>query len=80
MNSAANKELRRSFVLQLNENIQQGRQVIWIDETNFNLFCRRECGRSRQGSRAVAHRPTSRGENMKSHFTNHLSLYATQEF
>lgn len=68
MNSASNKELRRSFVLRLNEFIQQGRQVVWIDETNFNLFCRRECGRSRQGSRAVATRPTSRGENMFFYF------------
>lgn len=65
MNSTVNKELRRRYIIELNNCIQQGRQVLWIDETNFNLFCRRDCGRSRQGARAVAPRPTSRGENFQ---------------
>lgn len=63
MNSTQNKELRKQYVTALNNHIQQGRQVLWLDETNFNLFCRRDCGRSRQGSRAVSLRPTSRGKN-----------------
>ena len=61
MNSMQNKRLRRDYVEALNGLLQEGRQILWLDETNFNLFCRRECGRSRQGSRAVSTRPTSRG-------------------
>lgn len=70
MNSPQNKELRKRYVIDLNNYIQQGRQVLWLDETNFNLFCRRECGRSRQGTRATSLRPTSRGK----HFFHFLSL------
>lgn len=35
-----------------------------MDETNFNLFCRRGFGWARQGSRAVAVRPSSKGPNV----------------
>ncbi|POM76348.1 Hypothetical protein PHPALM_6418 [Phytophthora palmivora] len=35
-----------------------------IDETNFNLFCTRDFGWSRRGTRAVAVRPGSRRENL----------------
>lgn len=62
MNSDDNKNLRKLYVESLTTHIQEGRQVLWMDETNFNLFCRRNCGRSRQGTRAVSKRPTSRGK------------------
>ena len=35
---------------------------MWIDETNFKLFCRRNCGRSHQGKRAVSQQPIWRGD------------------
>ena len=62
MNSLQNKELRKAYIINLNRHVQNGHQIMWIDETNFNLFCRRNCGRSRQGARAIASRPTSRGK------------------
>ena len=74
MNSVRNKEQRKDYVTRLNNYIQQGRQVLWIDKTNFNLFCRRDCGRSRQGTRAVAPRPTSRGKNLQSYLLHIFML------
>ena len=62
INSEQNKELRKIYVTSLNNYVQGGNRIMWIDETNFNLFCRRTCGRSRQGNRATASRPASRGK------------------
>lgn len=64
MNNEVNKRKRATYVNTLNRYIQQGRQVIWLDETNFNLFCRRTKGRSRIGERAVQKVPASRGKNI----------------
>lgn len=41
------------YIRTLNDYIQQGKQIVWIDETNQNLFCRRCRGRSRVDNRAV---------------------------
>lgn len=64
MNSEDNKHKRREYVRNLSSYIRQGRQVIWLDETNFNLFIRRKCGWSKAGQRAVVSLPTSRGPNI----------------
>lgn len=64
MNSPVNKEMRAEYVRCLNSYIQQGKQIVWIDQTNFNLFCRRARGRSRAGARAVQILPSSRGPNV----------------
>jgi hypothetical protein len=48
----------------LNHYIEQGKQIVWIDETNFNLFCRRTRGRARIGSRAIQQLPAARGTNV----------------
>lgn len=64
MNSNENKMLRAHYVRTLNDYIQQGKQIVWIDETNFNLFCRRCRGRSRVGNRAVQLLPAARGPNI----------------
>ncbi|CAH8558946.1 unnamed protein product [Dicrocoelium dendriticum] len=64
MNTLENKKRRRSFVLQLMDYEVEGRQPVWIDETNFNLFCSRTRGRSRRGSRAQCTVANSRGPNV----------------
>lgn len=64
MNSITNLQKRAEYVRKLNEYIQAGKQVVFVDETNFNLFCRRRQGWSRVGSRAVQVLPTSRGPNI----------------
>ena len=64
MNSSANKESRRQYVMTLNQHILNGKQVIWLDETNFNLFCGRTNGWSRKGNRATQQVPSSSGPNV----------------
>lgn len=64
MNTEENKLKRAQYVQTLNRYIEQGKQIVWIDETNFNLFCRRTRGRARVGSRAVQLLPAARGPNV----------------
>nr|CAI5851355.1 unnamed protein product [Callosobruchus analis] len=44
MNFEENKRKRAEYVTALNRYIELGKQIVWIDETNFNLFCRRTRG------------------------------------
>lgn len=64
MNSDINKRKRAEYVQSLNNYIRQGKQIVWIDETNFNLFCRRTRGRALAGTRAVQLLPAARGPNV----------------
>ncbi|XP_036325169.1 uncharacterized protein LOC118738354 [Rhagoletis pomonella] len=64
MNSQLNKEKRREYVCTLNQYIQEGKQILYIDETNFNLFCRRSRGRAKVGKRAVQVLPVAKGPNV----------------
>ena len=41
-----------------------GKKIIWIDETNFNLFCSRQFGRASRGSRARIPVASSKGRNV----------------
>lgn len=56
--------IRRDYVQQLNDCIGNSKQIMWLDETNFNLFLRRKCGRSRVGTRAIVTLPAARGPNV----------------
>ena len=53
--------------------MKDGKTIIWMDETNLNLFCRRSQGRARVGERAVMALPTSKGPNI--HVICALSAY-----
>ena len=53
MNSDANKELWCQYVARISEYIRKGKMIIWMNETNINLFCRRPHGCSIVGDRAV---------------------------
>lgn len=64
MNTIQNKEKRRTYVTTLMEHMRIGKQIAYIDETNFNLFCRRNRGRARAGTRAVQILPPGRGRNI----------------
>jgi transposase len=51
MNTDANKELRRrQYVQRVSQYMRDGKTIIWMDETNLNLFC----GRSQRRARVVA--------------------------
>ena len=64
MNSVENKEKRAQYCSSLLSHIGAGKYVIYIDETNFNLFLRRSEGRSRRGTRCSVKAPTSKGKNI----------------
>ena len=64
MNDAPNKEKRRQYVERISHFMQQNKTIIWMDETNLNLFCRRTQSRSRRGERAINILPSCRGPNV----------------
>uniref|UniRef100_A0A6A7FWY1 Tc1-like transposase DDE domain-containing protein n=1 Tax=Hirondellea gigas TaxID=1518452 RepID=A0A6A7FWY1_9CRUS len=64
MNKEENKVKRSTYMNKLFENRAEGRSLIWIDETNFNLYCKRSQGRSRIGTRASVVVPASKGSNL----------------
>ena len=63
MNSVSNKEKRRDYVQSLMDKMGQGKFIIFIDESNCNLFLRRTQGRSWKGTRCSVKSPTSKGKN-----------------
>ena len=64
MNSAANKEKRATFVRKVMEANGAGKTILYMDETNVNLFLRRSEGRSRRGTRCSVKTATSKGDNI----------------
>ena len=64
MNSDNNKQKRKDYVQKLMTDIGAGKLIIYIDETNVNLFLRRNQGRSRKGTRCSVVAPTSKGKNV----------------
>lgn len=63
-NNAVNKAKRRKFAIEALRHRSEGKTLVWIDETNFNLFCSRSFGRSARGQRAVKTFASSRGPNL----------------
>lgn len=64
MNIMKNKRKRAVYVQKLQDYLRAGKQIVWVDETNFNLFCRRSRGRAKRGRRATQVFPASRGPNV----------------
>jgi transposase len=64
MNSEENKRKRAHYVTRLMEESGNGKTIVYIDETNCNLFLRRSFGRSRKGTRCTVKLPTSKGKNV----------------
>ena len=66
MNSAINKSKRKTYVQTLKQYLQSYNTtaVIWMDESNCNLFITRKQGRSLVGARANYVRCTSKGPNV----------------
>ena len=63
-NSDMNKTLRKDYVEKVMQFSGDGKTIIFVDESNVNLFLRRSRGRAPKGSRAVVHMPTSKGPNI----------------
>lgn len=66
MNSPENKNARQNFVQRLSTYMRptEGKSIIWMDETNLNLFTRRTQGRAVVGQRAAVKMPNSKGPNV----------------
>ncbi|XP_022902532.1 uncharacterized protein [Onthophagus taurus] len=64
MNNEENKVKRKEYVNQILQSRANGRTLIWIDETNFNLYCRRKEGRSKIGHKAHVILPACKGSNL----------------
>ena len=64
MNSEENRRKRAAYVTAIMEAVGYGKTVIYMDESNVNLFLRRNFGRSRRGTRCSVKVPTSKGRNV----------------
>lgn len=64
MNSEDNKRKRAEYVQRVMEATGAGKTIMYMDETNCNLFLRRSQGRSRRGTRCCVKAATSRGPNV----------------
>ena len=64
INCEENKTKRAYYVSRLMEESGNGKTIVYIDETNCNLFLRRSFGRSRKGTRCAVKAPTSKGKNV----------------
>ncbi|RHY73865.1 hypothetical protein DYB30_013053 [Aphanomyces astaci] len=64
-NNVINKEKRRGFAAKLKQHQQDGDFIVYYDETNYNLYCKRSRGRSKRGTRASTVLPPSKGPNLQ---------------
>ncbi|KAG3125005.1 hypothetical protein C6341_g25952 [Phytophthora cactorum] len=64
-NSAVNIDQRRVFYEPLLEHERKLSFIVYYDETNFNLYCKRTQGRAPVDQRAVVKLPPSNGANLK---------------
>ncbi|KAH9093370.1 hypothetical protein LEN26_018334 [Aphanomyces euteiches] len=64
-NNETNKFKRREFAEQLKKHQSQGDLIVYYDETNFNVYCKRNRGRSKAGTRATTVLPPSKGPNLQ---------------
>lgn len=64
VNTPENKELRRQYVDNILHHVALQKYIVFVDETNFNLFCRRTTGRAVRGQRASVKLPNSKGPNL----------------
>ena len=63
-NNPRNKALRLEYFQQISTHMLQNKTIVWIDEPNFNLYCRRTRGRAPAGQQAVVALPGSKAPNV----------------
>ncbi|ETV94685.1 hypothetical protein H310_11665 [Aphanomyces invadans] len=64
-NNDVNKQKRREFALKLKQHQINGDFIVYYDETNFNLYCKRSFRRAKKGKRATVVLPPSKGPNLQ---------------
>ena len=63
-NSQRNKALRMEYVQRISVDMRENKTIIWMDETNINLYCRRTQARAPAGQRAAVALPGCKGPNV----------------
>ncbi|GMF45392.1 unnamed protein product [Phytophthora fragariaefolia] len=63
-NSPINKQKRYEYVVKFYAALANGKNVFYLDETNFNLWCSRSRGWSARGKQAVQAGVASKGKNI----------------
>ncbi|KAG3075889.1 hypothetical protein PI125_g21642 [Phytophthora idaei] len=63
-NNEVNKEKRKQFAKDLRRHMSAGDFIVYYDETNFNVYCKRTQGRSKKGKRATVVLPPSKSTNL----------------
>ncbi|KAF0706651.1 hypothetical protein AaE_014009 [Aphanomyces astaci] len=64
-NNDLNKTKRQTFAASILYHIEEGDYVVYYDETNYKIYCKRSQGRSKRGQRAVEKMPASKGPNVQ---------------
>ncbi|KAG6578298.1 Carbonic anhydrase 2 [Phytophthora cinnamomi] len=64
-NNLANRTKRQIFAKALKKHQQDGDFVVYFDETNYNVFCKRGRGRAKKDTRATLMLPPSKGANLQ---------------
>ncbi|DBA00408.1 TPA: LOW QUALITY PROTEIN: hypothetical protein N0F65_012939 [Lagenidium giganteum] len=62
MNNATNNAKRREYVLRLQEQEAFGKGILYLDETNFNVWCSRKVGWSKVEARSRQIQASSKGQ------------------
>ena len=78
MNLMVNKIKRKDYVEKLQKAMGEEKHIVFVDESNVNLFVRRTQGRARKGKRALIALPASKGPNL--HMVAGVSLRGLHHF
>ncbi|KAG2833723.1 hypothetical protein PC118_g5458 [Phytophthora cactorum] len=64
-NNEVNKEKRKQFAKYLCRHMSAGDFIVYYDETNFNVYCKRTQGRAKKDKRATVVLPLSKATNLQ---------------
>ncbi|RHY22234.1 hypothetical protein DYB32_009560 [Aphanomyces invadans] len=64
-NNDVNKAKRKAFADIILQHIADGNFIVYFDETNYNLYCKRSKGGAKLGQRAIEKMPASKGPNIQ---------------
>ncbi|KAE9005790.1 hypothetical protein PF011_g11884 [Phytophthora fragariae] len=64
-NNDVNEAKRKTFAQELRTHMSAGDFIVYYDETNFNVYCKRTQGRAAKEKRATVIHPPSKGANLQ---------------
>ena len=63
-NTEINLQKRQDYAVKLSQYKSEGKKIVYLDETNYNLHCTRNYAWSKVGTRAPKYRMSSKGANL----------------